>query len=80
MQRAVTQYHARDNLLEQVRLEIQKRLQQGVPQLEPIADQLGINPGPCADNYGPRTPIFPACWKMNAAACLRLAAAQRTFR
>ena len=44
MQRAVTQYHARDNLLEQVRLEIQKRLQQGVPQLEPIADQLGIKP------------------------------------
>lgn len=44
MQRAVTQYHARDNLLEQVRLEIQKRLQQGVPQLEPIAEQLGIKP------------------------------------
>lgn len=44
MQRAVTQYHARDNLLEQVRLEIQKRLQQGVPQLEPIADQLAIKP------------------------------------
>ncbi|MCG8393475.1 MAG: AraC family transcriptional regulator [Pseudomonadales bacterium] len=44
MQRAVTQYHARDNLLEQVRLEIQKRLQQGVPQLEPIADQLGVKP------------------------------------
>ncbi|EUC71311.1 MAG: AraC family transcriptional regulator [Alcanivorax borkumensis] len=44
MQRAVTQYHARDNLLEQVRLEIQNRLQQGVPQLEPIADQLGIKP------------------------------------
>ncbi len=44
MQRAVTQYHARENLLDQVRLEIQNRLQQGVPQLEPIADQLGVKP------------------------------------
>lgn len=44
MQRAVTQYHARDNLLDQVRLEIQKCLQDGVPQLEPIADELGVKP------------------------------------
>ncbi|MED5239321.1 MAG: AraC family transcriptional regulator [Pseudomonadota bacterium] len=44
MQRAVTQYHARDNLLDQVRLEIQKCFQQGVPQLEPIADELGVKP------------------------------------
>lgn len=44
MQRAVTQYHARDNLLDQVRLEIQKCFQQGVPQLEPIAEELGVKP------------------------------------
>lgn len=44
MQRAVTQYHARDNLLDQVRLEIQKCFQRGVPQLEPIADELGVKP------------------------------------
>lgn len=44
MQRAVTQYHARDNLLEQVRLEIQHRLQEGVPQLELIAERLDVKP------------------------------------
>ena len=44
MQRAVTQYRARDNLLEQVRLEIQQRLVDGVPQLEPIAERLGVKP------------------------------------
>jgi len=44
VQRAVTQYRARDNLLEQVRLEIQQRLVDGVPQLEPIAERLGVKP------------------------------------
>ncbi|EKF72968.1 AraC family transcriptional regulator [Alcanivorax hongdengensis A-11-3] len=44
MQQAVTRYHARDDLLQQVRLEIEKRLQQGVPQLEMIAEQLGMKP------------------------------------
>ena len=44
VQRAVTQYRARDNLLEQVRLEIQQRLIKGIPQLEPIAERLGVKP------------------------------------
>ncbi|HCE40600.1 MAG TPA: AraC family transcriptional regulator [Alcanivorax sp.] len=44
VQRAVTRHRARDNLLEQVRLEIQRRLVDGVPQLEPIADRLGVKP------------------------------------
>lgn len=45
VQRAVTQYHARDNLLEQVRLEIQRHLMNGaVPQLEPIAERLTVKP------------------------------------
>ena len=44
MQRALTQYLARDNLLEQVRLEIQRRLVDGVPQLERIAERLGVKP------------------------------------
>lgn len=45
VQRAVSRYRARDDLLERVRLEIQRRLSDGVPpQLEPIAERLAIRP------------------------------------
>lgn len=45
VQRAVSRYRARDDLLEKVRLEIQRRLTDGVaPQLEPIAERLDVKP------------------------------------
>lgn len=44
IQRAVSHYRARDNLLEQVRLVIRTQLESGLPQLDPIADELGMKP------------------------------------
>jgi AraC-like DNA-binding protein len=44
IQHALTSYHARDHLLDQVRAEIQRQIPRRPPQLESVADALNLKP------------------------------------
>lgn len=44
LQQAVTRYLARDNLLDQVRMEIRRQLERTIPQVENVAEGLDMKP------------------------------------